>query len=194
MVLHTVMGHWNIRKSSLVLNLHVKWSVLLVYSVMCLRKFDFCFSKNRRARIFFVLSLEVVSTLGSVWFGNPQFGHTIKTNCKVSNCWSRDTLNYDFLKKSLGLVFSQHFVCDFSGKTFFLLYSIYWLNFIVCLPLLREILGDMFIVIDCFPVYKVIYFEKNSSFLICQKLLQTGEWAFDMDRKRFWFIRKWNDI
>ena len=33
-------------------------------------------------------------------------------------------LNFDFLKKSLGIVSLPHFVYDFSGKMFLMLYSI----------------------------------------------------------------------
>ena len=68
MVLHTVRGHWNIRKNSLLLNLHAKWSALLVYSVLYLRKFDFCFAKNRCAHIFSVLSPGYVFIVHSFMF------------------------------------------------------------------------------------------------------------------------------
>ena len=47
-----------------------------------------------------------------------------------------------------------------------MLYSINWPNFIVWLPVLLEILGNIFIVVICFPVYDVVNFEINLSFLI----------------------------
>ena len=37
---------------------------------------------------------------------------------KTLEYWSRDTLNFDFLEKGLGLVSLQHFVYDFSRKCF----------------------------------------------------------------------------
>ena len=48
-----------------------------------------------------------------------------------------------FLEKGLGIVSLTHFVYDFSRKMFFMLYSIYWPNFIAWLPLLLEILVNM---------------------------------------------------
>ena len=65
---------------------------------------------------------------------------------KTSDYWSRDmhNLNFIFSEKSLGLVSSPHSVCDFSRKMFLMLYSINWPNFIVWLPLLLEILGNMY--------------------------------------------------
>ena len=47
------------------------------------------------------------------------------------------------------LVSLPHFMRYFRSKIFFLLYSINWPNFIVWLPLTREILGNMCIVIIC---------------------------------------------
>ena len=47
-----------------------------------------------------------------------------------------------------------------------MLRSINWPNFIVFLPLLLEILGDIGIVIICCPVCDVINFENSNGFLI----------------------------
>ena len=58
-------------------------------------------------------------------------------------------LNFDFLDKGLGIVSAAHFVYDFSTKMFLMLYSINWPNFIAWLPLLLEILGNMYIAIVC---------------------------------------------
>ena len=59
---------------------------------------------------------------------------TIKANCiKLLHCWSRDMFNFDLLEKSLELVSSPHFVCDFSRKLFLMLYSINWPRFIILL-------------------------------------------------------------
>ena len=84
---------------------------------------------------------------------------------ETSDCWSRDMLNFDFLKKSLGLVSPRDFVHDFSRKTFLILYSVNWSNFIVWLPFLLEISGNLCIVIVCYSVCDVLNFEINVNFL-----------------------------
>ena len=58
-------------------------------------------------------------------------------------------LNFVFLDKGLRIVSPAYFVYDFSTKMFLMLYSINWPNFIVWLPLLLEILGNMCITIVC---------------------------------------------
>ena len=58
-------------------------------------------------------------------------------------------LNFDIFEKGLGIVSPAHFVYDFSIEMFLMLYSIDWPNFIVWLPLLLEILGNMCITIVC---------------------------------------------
>ena len=68
---------------------------------------------------------------------------------KTFDYWSRDMLNFDFLEKGLGIVPPLYFMYNFSGKMFFMLYSINWPNFIVWLTLLLEILVNMCIAIVC---------------------------------------------
>ena len=68
---------------------------------------------------------------------------------KTLDYWYRDVLNFDFLEKGLGIVSPPHFVYDFSTKMFLMLYPINWLNFIVWLPLLLEILRSICIAIVC---------------------------------------------
>ena len=75
-------------------------------------------------------------------------------------------LNFDFLRKALGIVSEAHFVYDFSGKMFFMLYSVKCPNFIVCFPLLPEIMDNMFVAIVCFSGDDVINFETNLIFLL----------------------------
>ena len=53
------------------------------------------------------------------------------------------------IKTGLELVSLPHFLHNFWRKIFFLLYSINWPHFIAWLPLLCEILGNMFIAIVC---------------------------------------------
>ena len=75
-------------------------------------------------------------------------------------------LNFDFLEKGLGIVSAPHFVCSFSRKVCILLYFINWLNFIVWLPLLLEIFGEICISIVCFSSCDVMNFEINLIFLL----------------------------
>ena len=70
-----------------------------------------------------------------------------------------------FIKGS-GTIFSATFCMCFFWKRSLMLYSIDWPSFIVWLPLLLEIFGNMFIVIIFCPVCDVINFEINHSFLI----------------------------
>ena len=75
-------------------------------------------------------------------------------------------LNFDFLEKGLEIVSPPHSVYDFSRKMFLMLYSINCPKFIVWLPLLLEILGNMCISIVSFPGCDVICFVNNLIFLI----------------------------
>ena len=68
---------------------------------------------------------------------------------KTLNYWSRDMFNFDVLGKGLGIVSPGHFIYDFSTKIFLMLYSVNWPNFIVWLPLLLEILGNICVAIVC---------------------------------------------
>ena len=61
--------------------------------------------------------------------------------CKTLGC-------FDFLEKGLRIVSPAHFGYDFSRKTFLMLYSINWPNFIVWLPLVLLILGNVYC--NCF--------------------------------------------
>ena len=58
-------------------------------------------------------------------------------------------VNFNFSEKGLGPVSPSHFMYDFSRKMFLMLNSINWPNFIVSLPLLFEILGNICIMIVC---------------------------------------------
>ena len=85
---------------------------------------------------------------------------------KTLHYWSRDRLNFGFLDKGLGIISLAHFVYDFSTKIFLMLYSINWSNFIVWLPLLLQILGNMCIAIVCQPGCDVMNFKINMIFVI----------------------------
>ena len=67
-------------------------------------------------------------------------------------------------KKGLELVLLPHFLHNYLRKIFLLIYSTTWLNVMVWLSLLCEILGNVCIVIVCWPGCDVLNFEIN---LIC---------------------------
>ena len=58
--------------------------------------------------LFFKKVLYVVKPSGrtsvSIYLDSPWLEHTIKTNDEISDCWSRDMLNFDFLEKNMELV------------------------------------------------------------------------------------------
>ena len=57
---------------------------------------------------------------------------------------SREMLDLNFSEKGLGLVYPPHFVYNFSRKTFLMLHSINWPNFIVWLRSILEILDNIY--------------------------------------------------
>ena len=75
-------------------------------------------------------------------------------------------LNFNFSGKGLGLISPSYFVYDFWRKMFLKLHSINWPNFVVWLPLLLQILGNMCIATVCCPGCDVIKFEINLVVLI----------------------------
>ena len=90
-------------------------------------------------------------------------------NYKLQTTWF---CHIFFLKKrGLELVSLLHFLLEFWRKVFLLLYSITGPNFIAWLPLFREILGIMCIVIACCLGCDVINFEIKLLFLIEQYFL-----------------------
>ena len=109
-------------------------------------------------------------------------------------CWSRDMLDFDFFKKGLELVSPSHFVYDFSRKTFFMLFSINWPNFIVWCPLLFEILDNICNLFLClwrhkfssrFPTWSKKS-EQKLKYIQNKKLSQTWDCTFNW--KMFWFL------
>ena len=68
--------------------------------------------------------------------------------------------------KGLELVSLPHFLHNFWREIFLLLYSINWSNFIVLLPVLCEVFGNMCIAIVCKPGCGVRNFGVNLIFII----------------------------
>ena len=104
--------------------------------------------------------------LVSIYFDSSQLGIQKKKLYKTLGYWSRDMLDFNFSEKGLRLVSPPHFVDDFPRKMLLVLHSINWPNFIVWLPLLLEILGNMCITIVCWPGCDVIKFEIDLIFLM----------------------------
>ena len=90
----------------------------------------------------------------SIWY-------TIKTNCvKLGpEIWSIQT----FQKRVQGQFLHYNLSEIFQEKSYSC-YTISWSNFIVWLPLLPDILGNMCITIICFLSWDVKNFKKTSSF------------------------------
>ena len=104
-------------------------------------------------------------TLYNLLLLNVQVEHY--QNILKLRCWPYAFTSFKaFLnsQKWSGTSILTRFLHDFWKKIFLALYSITWPNCIVLLPLL-ETLGNMCIVIICFPVYDAINFKINLSFL-----------------------------
>ena len=123
-----------------------------------------------RCFLFFKKALLGKSKWSAAWFHYISIALKLVYNknklLKTLHYWSRDVLNFDFLDKGLGIVFSPHFVYDFSIKMFLMLYSINWPNFIFWLSLLLEILGNLCVASVYQPGCDVINFKINLIFLI----------------------------
>ena len=98
------------------------------------------------------------------------------------------------IKKGLELVSLPHFLHNFWREIFLLLYSIYLPNFIVWLPLLCEILGNIYIAIICKPVCDVMNFEVNLIFLINPFFLTWPKRAFNQANNTHFFGRWESDF
>ena len=122
-------------------------------------------------------------------FDGIQLGKQYKLY-KTLGYWSRDVLNFHILEKGLGIVFKPHLLYDFSRKMFLVLYSINWPNSIVWSSLLLEILGNMCILIACFPGRDVINFETNLILLVKLFFYMTKKsrqkFKYPENEKGFW--------
>ena len=98
--------------------------------------------------------------------------------------------NFNFSEKSLELLYPPHFVYDFSRKHFLVLHFINWPKFIVWLPSLLEILGNMCITIVCKLGCHVRNFVINLIFLIkpfCYMTKKSRQkFKYLENKKSFW--------
>ena len=107
---------------------------------------------------------------------------------KTLHHWFRDMISFDILEKNMGLVLPPHFVYDFSRNMFPVSFSINWPTFIVWLPLLLNILGNMCIAFVRFPGCDIIHFEINLTFLLTPK---SQHKSIDILRTETGFDIKW---
>ena len=100
---------------------------------------------------------RVVCSLTSIYFASLAYNKS--KLYKNLDYWSRDMVNFDFLEKSLWIVFPPHFVYKFCNCPNFII----WLR-VSLFDLLFEILGNMCIAIICFQGCDVMNFEINLTF------------------------------
>ena len=100
-------------------------------------------------------------------------------------------------KRNMKLVSLPHFLHDFLIKILLLLYSINWSIFIVWLPLLPEILGNMFIITVYWPGCDTITFEISQAIFSPFQKIQDKHWnisrmkrAFKIKWKTFFIVFK----
>ena len=106
----------------------------------------------------------VRTSFNLLWQSSP-WTYNKNTLYENSDCWSRDTLNFHFLKKESETSISTTFFAWFFKQLFLVLYSINWPDFIVWLLLLFDITCNMFIVIVCYPVCDITNFEIYLNFI-----------------------------
>ena len=131
--------------------------------------------------------MQPVCSLVSIYFDSPQRAYNKNKLYKTLGYWSWDMLKSEILEKGLGIVSPPHFVYDFWKKMFLMVYSINWPNFIVWLPSLLEILGNIRIAILRFPGFDVFFFFNQVIFLHGQKV-KTKFWI-SWERKE---VLRWN--
>ena len=114
----------------------------------------------------YIRTKQMVSIFVLIYFGRI-FTWTYNQNKRynISDCWYRDMLNFDFLSMGLGLTFPPHLCAWFFKKGIsHIIFN--WPKFIVWLPLLLEILGNMCVAVTFCPACDILKFEISHSFLI----------------------------
>ena len=94
--------------------------------------------------------------------------HILKLSCRPPTFTSFKAFLKNKKRSGTSLPVTLYY---FWRKIFSFLYSCTWPNFVVWLPLLHEILGDICIAIVCYPGCDVMNFEINLIFLIKQFFL-----------------------
>ena len=105
------------------------------------------FQKNQNWAYFSVNSLKFYMQFVFIVCQAGDYQNILKLSCRPLAFSSYKA----FLKKNKKrsrLLFMSHILHELWRKRFLLLYCVTWPSFIACLPLLREILGNMCIVIQ----------------------------------------------
>ena len=121
------------------------------------------FLKNKNWAYLLISGLKFVKVCFIAWQVEG-YRNRLKLSCRPL-AFTHIKLFYK-IKRCLELVSLPDFLHNFWRKTFLLLYSINWPNFIVWLHLLCEILGNMCIAIVCKPGCDIMNFGVNLIFLI----------------------------
>ena len=101
-----------------------------------------------------------------MYFGRSQLGNTMKTSCIMFQAVDPEMWSIFNFHKSVWDTFIHHILRTVVlRKIFLILYFIKGPNFVVCLPLLPDILSNICIVIISCPVCHVINIEINPTFL-----------------------------
>ena len=122
-------------------------------------------SKKTKSRIPLDQQSKVLCGLFLLYAQADSYRNILKRTCRLLAFISFKDLPKK-QKSSLRLVSLLHFMHDFWGKIFLTLYSIDWPNLITRLLLIIEILGNMCIVIVCFPGCDVKNFRINISYQV----------------------------
>ena len=106
--------------------------------------------------IYIYIYIYIMYIYNIIYIYKSKYIETLKLSCRALAFTS-----YKAFQKN-----KKRFLHNFWTKIFLLLYSVTWPNFIVSLPLLRDILGNMSNVIVCKSNCEIINFEINLVFLI----------------------------
>ena len=122
-----------------------KWNSKISFRPLFVFQKSFIYGKSKCPEAYF----QYISVALNLTYNKNKFHKTL-------HYWSRDMFNFDFLEKA------------FSRKMLIIFYPINWPHFIVWLPLVLQILGNIYIAIVCFPGCHTmsIKFEISLIFLI----------------------------
>ena len=102
-------------------------------------------------------------SLVSIYFDSTNLQYSENKLYKPVDYLIHGYTQFRIFRKGSGKSFFTTFCVSFSKGNVLMFYSTNWPNFIVWLPLLHEILGNMYIVIACFPCCNVRNFAINLS-------------------------------
>ena len=124
-----------------------KWNSKTSFRPLFVFQKSFIYGKSKCPEAYF----QYVSVAPNLTYNKNKFHKTL-------HYWSRDMFNFDFLEKA------------FSRKMLNILYPINWPHFIVLLPLVLQILGNICIAIACSPGCHTMSIKLEISLLFLIKL------------------------